>query len=162
LRALAEARLSSEAKRTSFLGDGGLAEVADGSVDLLVCHEVLYLMPDLAAVMDETARILARGGSGWVVLGCHSENPVWPSWKAQLAADGVETFDHHPFEILAAAAKAGLVAEVQPLRRSGWIRYDPTAATFAFPTAASMFEHHYRHKLLFRLGFEDDDAASAA
>jgi SAM-dependent methyltransferase len=160
LRTLAESRLSRDAGRASFLGEGGWASVSRGSVDLLVCHEVLYLMPDLASVMDDVARVLAPGGSCWMVLGCHSENPVWPSWKAQLAADGVQTYDHHPFDVLAAAAKAGLVADVQPLRRSGWIRYDPTTAAFSFPDAASMLEHHYRHKLLFRLRLEDDDPAS--
>lgn len=159
LRALAESRLSADAGRASFFGDGGLARVAKGSVDLLVCHEVLYLMPDLDPVMDDAARALAPGGTGWIVLGCHSENPVWPGWKAQLAADGVQTYDHHPFDVLAAAARAGLTADVQPLRRSGWIRYEPAAAAFPFPDAASMFDHHYRHKLLFRLRFEDDDPA---
>jgi SAM-dependent methyltransferase len=162
LRALAEARLAGAAERASFLGEGGWAELPNGSVDLLVCHEVLYLLPDLASVMDEAARLLAPGGSGWMVLGCHSENPVWPSWKAQLAADGIETYDHRPFDVLAAAARAGLIADVQPLRRSGWIRYDPTAAAFSFPNAASMFEHHYRHKLLFRLRSDDDGLASAS
>lgn len=159
LRASAESRLSADAGRASFLGDGGWATVGEGSVDLLVCHEVLYLMPDLDSVMGDAARVLAPGGSGWVVLGCHSENPVWPGWKAQLAADGVQTYDHHPFDVLAAAARAGLAADIQPLRRSGWIRYDPTDAAFPFPNAASMFEHHYRYKLLFRLRFEDDDSA---
>jgi SAM-dependent methyltransferase len=162
LRALAESRLSVDAWRASLHGDGGWAKVLEGSVDLLVCHEVLYLLPDLVSVMHDAARVLAPGGSGWMVLGCHSENPVWPTWKAQLAADGVRTYNHHPFDILAAAAKAGLTADVQPLRRSGWIRYDPTAAAFSFPNAASMFEHHYCHKLLFRLRFGDDDLASAS
>lgn len=162
LRALAESRLSADAGRASFLDGSGWARVPKGSVDLLVCHEVLYLMPDLASVMENAARILAPGGSGWVVLGCHSENPVWPGWKVQLAANGVQTYDHRPFDVLVAAAKAGLVADVQPLRRSGWIRYDPCAAAFSFPDLGSMFEHHYRHKLLFRLRLEDDDAASPA
>lgn len=160
LRALAEARLSVDSGRASFLGDGGLARVPEASVDLLVCHEVLYLIPDPASVMEDVSRVLAPDGSGWMVLGCHSENPVWAGWKAQLAADGVQTYDHRPFDVLAAAAKAGLVADVQPLRRSGWIRYDPAAAAFSFPDAASMFDHHYRHKLLFRLRFEDDDLAA--
>ena len=159
LRVLAETRLSGDAWRASFLGEGGWAGVSESSVDLLVCHEVLYLMPDLGSVMDDAARVLAPGGSAWMVLGCHSENPVWPSWKAQLAADGVQAYDHHPFDILAAAAKAGLTADVQPLRRSGWIRYDPATAAFSFPDAASMLEHHYRQKLLFRLRFGDDDPA---
>ena len=159
LRDLARKRLSADPGRASLFGEGGWATVREGSIDLLVCHEVLYLMPDLDSVMNDVARVLAPGGSGWMVLGCHSENPVWPSWKAQLALDGVQTYDHSPFDVLAAAAKAGLAADVQPLRRRGWIRYDPTAPAFPFPSATSMFEHHYRHKLLFRLRFGDDDLA---
>jgi SAM-dependent methyltransferase len=164
LRAAAAARLSAEALRTSFLvGDSGWQGVRNASVDLMVCHEVLYLMPDLSAVMENVARILAPGGTGWVVLGCHSENPVWPRWKAQLVEDGLQAYDHSPFDLLAAAVRAGLVADVQPLRRTGWIRYDPSAAVFAFRDAHSMLDHHYRHKLLFRLRHsEDDDFASTS
>lgn len=161
LRAAAASRLSAEAGRTSLLdGDGGWPDVRKGSIDLMVCHEVLYLVPDLGAVMANIARVLASGGSGWVVLGCHAENPVWPHWKAQLVADGVQAYDHSPFDVLAAAVKAGLLADVQPLRRTGWIRYDPSAVAFSFPDAGSMLEHHYRHKLLFRLRHKDDDFAS--
>lgn len=158
LRAEARACLEAGSRRTAVLADW--AGVEEASVDLFVCHEALYLMRDLAGVMAKVARVLAPGGSGWAVLGCHSENPVWPAWKALLAADGVETYDHSPFDLLAAAAKAGLVADVQPLRRSGWIRYDPSAADFPFPDARSMLDHHYRHKLLFRLRLDDDDSAA--
>jgi SAM-dependent methyltransferase len=160
LRAQARARLQADRRRATILADW--SGVRQESVDLFVCHESLYLMRDLVEVMENVARILARGGTGWAVLGCHSENPVWPGWKALLAADGIETYDHRPFDVLCAAAKAGLVADVQPLRRAGWIRYDPSAAAFPFPDAASMLDHHYRHKLLFRLRPDDDDVASAS
>lgn len=160
LRAEAASRLCDESARTLLLGGAG--EVRQGSIDLLVCHEVLYLVPDLAGAMRDIARSLAPGGTAWVVLGCHSENPVWAEWKALLAAGGTRAYDHSPFDLLTAASKAGMAAQVQPLRRTGWIRYDPSAAVFPFPDARSMFEHHYRHKLLFRLRHDDDDFASSS
>jgi SAM-dependent methyltransferase len=158
LRVQAASRLYAENARTTLLGDWH--EVGEGSVDLLVCHEVLYLLPDLERVLRDMARCLAPRGTAWVVLGCHSENPVWAEWKALLVAGGTRAYDHSPFDLLTAASKAGMVAQVQPLRRTGWVRYDPSAAVFPFPDARSMFEHHYRHKLLFRLGLDDDGFTS--
>jgi SAM-dependent methyltransferase len=131
--------------------------VPTGGIDLVVSHEMLYLEPDLPDFMARVRRVLAADGAAYVVLGCHTENPLWPVWKPPLIAAGHRVYDHAPIQIMEAAAAAGLVPSVQPLRRSGWVTYDPLrAAEFRYPTVGAMFEHHYLHKLLFRLEPSDD------
>lgn len=152
----AAARRLADGPPVRLYGPSGWAGIADGEVDLLVCHEMLYLEPDLAWFMTSVGRVLAEKGRAFVVLGCHSENPLWPAWREQLAEDGVRTYDYSPFDILACAGACGLIADVQPLRRSGWVRYDPDGAAFRYPDAETMFDHHYRHKLIFRLGHDDE------
>ena len=86
-----------------------------------------------------------------MVLGSHAENPLWEEWQARLVAGGHEVFDHSPFDVLAAAGRSGLRTAMRPLRSDGWVFYDPTVAEYPYPSAEAMLDHHYRHKLLFRL-----------
>jgi hypothetical protein len=65
-------------------------------------------------------------------------------------------YDHTPFEIMKAASSEGFLPSVQPLRTSGWITYDPLRANFQYPDLQTMFDHHYRYKLIFRLRVADD------
>ena len=45
---------------------------------------------------------------------------------------------------------------IRALRRSGWVTYDPLRADFRYPDVRTMFDHHYRHKLIFRFYIADD------
>ena len=135
-------------------------QVPTGAIDLVTSHEVLYLEPDVPGFMREVRRVLAVDGRAYVVLGCHAENPLWHAWKSRLTAAGRTVYDHVPVDIMGAASAAGLSASVQPLRRVGWITYDPRRAEFPYPDVRTMFDHHYRHKLVFRLRVADSHAAT--
>jgi hypothetical protein len=78
-----------------------------------------------------------------------------------LVAAGHSVYDHLPFEIMGAAACAGLLPSVQPLRCSGWVTYDPLRADFRYPNIQAMFDHHYRYKLIFRLRVADDRTSTS-
>lgn len=150
-RQQARFRLSRLAEEVELLRPSEWPAVEAGSIDLVTCHEVLHLVEDLDAFMTELARVLRPGGAAYVVLGSHAENPQWARWKPQLLATGLEAFDHAPFDVLSAAARAGLRGALRPLRRDGWVIYDPLTAEYRYPSAEALFAHHYRHKLLFRL-----------
>lgn len=151
-RARAQLRLNAVAKEVVLLPPSKWQQVRDSSVDLVVCHEVLFLLPDLEPLVTEIARVLAEGGRAYIATGCHIENPVWPQWKTQLDALGLRTFNHDPLALMASAARAGLLASVRPLRdQGGWATHDPTAGGFTFPSVAALLDHQFRHKLLFRL-----------
>lgn len=130
--------------------------IPTATVDILTSHEMLYLEPNLQDFMRRIRRVLASEGVGYVVLGCHSENPLWPTWKNALTAAGHTVYDHKPLDIMKAASSEGLLPSVQPLRHSGWITYDPLRAVFQYPDIQTMFDHHYRNKLIFRLHVADD------
>jgi SAM-dependent methyltransferase len=149
-RGLAAARLSGLAPDVNVIDAEAWSSVPHAGFDLITCHEVLYLEPDLGAVMARMHRALRRSGRAYVVLGCHAENPVWADWRPRLEALGHRVFDHRPMDILAAAAVHGLVPSVRPLRQTGWITHDPRRGEFTFPSVGAMLDHHFKHKLLFR------------
>ena len=125
-------------------------DVPTDSVDIVTCHEVLHLVDDLSNLFGNIFRVLRRQGSVFIVAGCHTENPVWCSWSAKLRGSGQTVFDRSPFDILNAGIAAGLRGALRPLRRDGWIIYDPNDAIFEYPSARELLDHQYRNKLLFR------------
>ena len=160
-RASAAQRLSDAAQSVTLLDPADWARVPSAAIDLITSHETLYLEGDLRVFMGRVRTVLTNTGTAYVVLGCHAENPLWQQWKEQLIAAGHRVYDHAPLEIMEAAASAGLLPSVQPLRRSGWITYNPLRAEFRYPDLRTMLDHHYRHKLIFRLRIADDRTSAA-
>lgn len=143
-------RLRTLAPAVAILSPEQWDEVPAGSVDLVTCHEVLHLVDDLSNLFENIARVLHVKGTAFVVAGCHTENSVWEAWSAELRRSGQTVFDRAPFDILRAGTAAGLRGAMRPLRRDGWIIYEPDEAIFKYPSAGSLLDHQYRHKLLFR------------
>jgi SAM-dependent methyltransferase len=160
-RATAFQRLNGVAAKVTLLDTASWQEIPAASIDLMTCHEVLYMEPDLRGFMMHLRRVLSSDGIGYIVLGCHAENPLWQRWKAQLVDAGQCVYDHLPLEIMEAASFAGLLPAVQPLRTSGWITYDPLRADFLYPDVRTMFDHHYRHKVIFRLRVADESSGTS-
>jgi cyclopropane fatty-acyl-phospholipid synthase-like methyltransferase len=159
-RAAAAERLN-VTESVTLLDPADWARVPTAAIDLITSHETLYLEGDLRSFMGRIRSALTNAGAAYVVLGCHAENPLWQQWKPQLIAAGHRVYDHAPLEIMEAAALAGLLPSVQPLRRSGWVTYNPLRAEFRYPDVHTMFDHHYRHKLIFRLRIADDRPSAA-
>ena len=143
-------RLRTLAPTVAVLPPERWAEVPAVSVDLVTCHEVLHLLEDLPCLFGNIARVLRATGRAFIVVGCHTENPVWEAWRAELSDSGQTVFDRTPFDILRAGIAAGLHGSLRPLRRDGWIIYNPDNAVFKYPSARDLLDHQYRHKLLFR------------
>lgn len=150
VRQQARFRLKGKATEIRILEPERWSELPSGEQDLVTCHEVLHLVADLESWMILLAASLRPSASAYVVLGCHSENPLWSKWKPRLQAEGHEVFDHRPEDILAKASACGLETAIRPLRRNGWVFYDPRVEDFRYDSMGQMFDHHYRHKLLFR------------
>ena len=160
-RAATSRRLDKVDAAVKLLDPSQWEQVPTGELELVTSHEVLYLEPDVPDFMRRVHRVLSLNGRAYVVLGCHAENPLWHVWKSRLKAAGRTVYDHLPLDILEAAFAAGLTASVQPLRRAGWITYDPRQADFPYPDVRTMFDHHYQHKLVFRLRVADSHGATA-
>lgn len=149
-RRLAESVLRQHGVDFAVLSPEGVATIDAGTVDVVLSHEVFYLLEDLDPVMTEISRLLVPGGSAYIVLGCHTENPVWPAWKTELQELGHDVFDHSPLDLLRSGADAGLSPALRPLRSSGWVHYDPRQPGFNFPSVSVLLDHQFKHKLLFR------------
>lgn len=155
-RAGAIQQLNGAAERVMILDSSEWDRIPAGTVDLVTSHETLYLEPDLRSLMKRVRRVLSPTGVAFIVLGCHAENPLWATWKVPLIAAGHQVYDHLPLDVMQAASAEGLMPAVQPLRRSGWITYDPPRAHFRYPDVRTMLDHHYRYKLIFRLRIADE------
>ena len=55
------------------------------SFDVAFSHEVIYLLPDLAAHAQEMNRVLKAGGVYYCVIGEYAENPLWERWKGVVS-----------------------------------------------------------------------------
>jgi len=142
------ARLTAEVK---LLGSKGWSELPDAGVDLVVGCEVLQYISDATGLMAEIRRALAPGRFAYLVLGCHTENPLWADWKRELEELGHSVYDHAPLDLMAAGASAGLTPSVRPLRDTGWAYHDPSVpGAFSYPSVGALLDHQFRHKLLFR------------
>jgi SAM-dependent methyltransferase len=151
-RSRALLRLQSLAPNVVLLDPAEWSALADRSIDLIVCHEVLFLIPDLQGWILQIARVLSPHGRAYLAAGCHGENPLWAEWRAGLEEAGISTFTHAPLHVMALASRSGLRPAVRPLRDNGWALHDPLAPSpFTFPTVQSLLDHQFRHKLLFRL-----------
>jgi len=126
------------------------SEIATASVDVVTCHEVLHLVADIDGVFSEISRTLRATGTAYIVAGCHTENPLWSRWKVQLQDTDQTVYDRSPFDILRSGISAGLKGAMRPLRRDGWIIYDPDNAVLNYSSAGELLDHQYRYKLLFR------------
>lgn len=150
-RSRARLRLGTAAEHVLLFDPSDWHRVPAGSVDLVVSHEVLWLLPDLEEFVGHLARVLSPLGRAYLATGCHAENPLWSEWRAQLEAMGHRAFTHAPMALMAAAGHHQLLSSVRPLRERGWATHDPTAGGFTFPSVAALLDHQFRHKLLFRL-----------
>lgn len=150
-RSRAQLRLASVAAKARLLSPEQWPSIVGHTVDLAVCHEVLFMIPSLEDFVGHLDRVLTKQGRAYIVTGCHAENPIWPAWKLALEADGTQVFTHAPIAFMAIASQRGFLASVRPLRDSGWATHNPMESSFTFPTVTSLLDHQFRHKLLFRL-----------
>jgi SAM-dependent methyltransferase len=56
-----------------------------GRFDIAFSYEVLYLLPDLPDHARQIREALREGGVYYAVIGCHTENPLWPRWRQHIA-----------------------------------------------------------------------------
>jgi SAM-dependent methyltransferase len=78
-----------------------------GQFDLVVSHEVVYLLSDLPGAFSEIHASLARGGHFCFATGCHLENPLFAQWREALAAEGIAAFERTIDDYEAALHAAG-------------------------------------------------------
>jgi SAM-dependent methyltransferase len=65
-----------------------------GQFDLVISHEVVYLLPDLERTYTRIRTALAPGGHFCFCTGCHTENALFPLWKQSFEPMGVRVYEY--------------------------------------------------------------------
>ena len=84
--------------------------------DAAFSHEVLYLLPDLAAHAAATIDALAPGAPYFAVMGVHAASPLMSAWHASAASELGLPKLYEPDEVVDAFAGAGFDVSVSRLR----------------------------------------------
>ena len=123
--------------------------------DIAFSHEVIYLLPDLAAHARLMHRLLKPGATYYAATGCHTENPLWKDWHGIISAYSNIPVPHYALNDYADAfADAGFAVEYRPFGIQGFIRAEPDDRVY-FPSPAAKADYYARSKMLFRFTRKD-------
>ncbi len=125
------------------------AAALDRTFDLAFSHEVIYLLPDLAAHARDMQAALRPGGAYVAVMGCHTDSSVWPRWRALIAETStIPIHDHSLEDVAQAFAAAGFVVSVRPLALDAFMQV--TIGSAYFPKIVDQIRYYSADKVLFR------------
>lgn len=111
-----------------------------GSFDLALSHEVLYLLPDIAAHARQMAELLKPGGVYYAAIGEYAESPFWARWEPLLVAkSAVPPVGWSLKAICTAFHDAGLAVTLRPLGCEAFMPWEPNDPWFDSPADLSRF-----------------------
>jgi len=130
-----------------------------GQFDLVLSHEVIYLIPDLDGAFRGLHAALAPGGALALATGCHLENPLYRRWINTLAREGVRAHPYRIDDYVAALRCAGFTEIDETAMRMDATAYDawvhargnapPNADWFATPEEERAYYTEFGKALLF-------------
>jgi SAM-dependent methyltransferase len=128
---------------------GDSAAALGRTFDLAFSHEVLYLLPDLAAHADDIKAALKPGGTYVAAMGCHKDSAVWPRWRKVLAeTSSIPLYDHSLDGVAKAFSDAGFQVGVRPLDLDAFMPV--TVGSEYFPKVVDQLRYYSQDKVLFR------------
>lgn len=90
-----------------------------GQFDLILSHEVIYLLEDLEGTFAAARRALRPGGLFAAATAMYREHEYYRRWRPRLARHGIPVFDYSRATYVRALRRAGFRrVEVRPLRLS--------------------------------------------
>lgn len=120
-----------------------------GSIDTAFAYEVIYLLPDLDAHARAMFDVLRPGGSYYAVTGCHTQSPLWPVFRAEIArTSNTPVPDRAPEDFAGAFAAAGFAVSV---KRFGFDGFVPATKSPYYPRLTDAIDYAAEHKLIFRM-----------
>ena len=117
--------------------------------DYAFSHEVIYLLPDLAAHARDIRAALQPGASYVAAMGCHTDSSVWPRWRKLIAeTSSIPLYDHSLEDVSKAFAEAGFTVSVRPLALDAFMQV--TIGSAYFPKVVDQLRYYTTDKVLFR------------
>lgn len=128
---------------------GESAAALGRTFDFAFSHEVLYLLPDLAAHAADIKAALKPGGIYVAAMGCHKDSTVWPRWRKVLTeTSSIPLYDHSLDSVAKAFSDAGFHVSVRPLDLDAFMPV--TVGSEYFPKVVDQLRYYSQDKVLFR------------
>jgi SAM-dependent methyltransferase len=117
--------------------------------DYAFSHEVIYLLPDLAAHARDMKAAVRAGGTYVAAVGCHTDSSLWPRWRELIAeTSSIPLYDHSLEDVSKAFAEAGFTVAVRPLALDAFMPV--TIGSAYFPKVTDQLRYYTVDKVLFR------------
>jgi SAM-dependent methyltransferase len=117
--------------------------------DYAFSHEVVYLLPDLAAHAHDIKAALRGGGTYIAAMGCHTDSSLWPRWRTLIAeTSSIQLYDHSLEDVSKAFTEAGFTVSVRPLALDAFMPV--TIGSAYFPKVTDQLRYYSEEKVLFR------------
>jgi SAM-dependent methyltransferase len=117
--------------------------------DFAFSHEVIYLLPDLAAHAQDLRAALRPGGAYVAAIGCHTDSAVWPHWRTLITeTSSIPIYDHSLEDVARAFSIAGFTVSVRPLALDAFMQV--TVGSAYFPKITDQLRYYSQDKVLFR------------
>ncbi|MGB4101867.1 MAG: class I SAM-dependent methyltransferase [Alphaproteobacteria bacterium] len=121
--------------------------------DTAFSHEVLYLLPSLAAHAADMAQWLAPGGTYYAAIGCHTGNPLWGTWRELITrTTNLPVHDYALDDYAQAFWRAGFRVEMRLFQLHDFILIKPE--NLFFPTAQDSLNYHATVKTIIKISKE--------
>jgi len=118
--------------------------------DLAFSYEVIYLLPDLTSHAAGMRAALRQGGVYYAVTGCHTDRPLWPTWRRVIGdTTNAPVLDRSPDDYAAAFATEGFEVSVRRFAYDGFVPIPKDRRYYTKLTEA--LDYAARDKLMFRL-----------
>lgn len=128
---------------------GDQAAALGQTFDLAFSHEVIYLLPDVAAHARDTKTALRPGGAYVAAMGCHTDSSLWPRWRALIAeSSSIPIYDHSLEEVSKAFTETGFSVSVRPLALDAFMPF--TIGSAYFPKVVDQLRYYSSDKVVFR------------
>lgn len=124
--------------------------------DIAFSHEVLYLLPNLAQHAALIRHALKAGGVYYAAIGCHTGNPLWPSWH-QLVRETTQlpAHDYSLDDYAEAFWQNGFKVEMRQFNLQNYIPIKPQSY---YRTAQDCLLYHTQTKTIIRAMKDKSDA----
>lgn len=118
-------------------------------IDIAFNHEVFYFLNNLHKHARQIFAALKSGGVYYVVLGCHSDNPLWQKWKEMIEQNSNVKLQSYSLNYIVEVFKQnGFSVSGQKYMLNQFISLEED--TEYFPNITDRLNYYWDYKLLFK------------
>lgn len=127
----------------------GLLHKQTGKFDIAFSHEVMYLLSDLREHAKLIKSCLKEEGVYYAAIGCHTDNPLWPSWKKLISSySNVPVHSYSLDDYAEAFFREGFSVSARPFAMDDFITMK--SHNEYFPKIKDSIDYYMEHKVFFR------------